>query len=207
LSFGHRLFRGASNLCGRVCGPAIVGLAKFLRRVERFGDRSRVDAMKRVLGSCGKGVWFGADTTFLSPETVHVGDDSWLGTGGHFSAVHTTIHIGRKVVMAPQVAIIAGDHNTGVIGSFMVDVREKRPEDDQPVVIEDDVWIGFRAIILKGVTVGRGSIVAAGAVVTRDVPRYAMVGGVPAKVLRMRWNEEQIAAHEKALYNKQGDIS
>ena len=57
---------------------------------------------------------------------------------------------------------------------------------DAPIVVEDDVWIGFGAIILAGVTIGRGAIIGAGSVVNKDVPPYAIVGGVPAKVLKMR---------------------
>jgi acetyltransferase-like isoleucine patch superfamily enzyme len=105
-------------------------------------------------------------------------------------------------MFGPQVGIIAGNHNTSEIGSYMFDVQIKRLGDDQPVVIEDDVWIGFRAIILKGVTVGRGSIVAAGAVVISDVPRYSIVGGVPARVIRMRWTEQEIIEHERRLLAK-----
>lgn len=58
-----------------------------------------------------------------------------------------------------------------------------------PIVVEDDVWIGTNAVILSGVTLGRGSVVAAGAVVGKDVPPYAIVGGVPAKVIRYRFSE------------------
>ena len=73
-------------------------------------------------------------------------------------------------------------------------------KDDAPVVVEDDVWIGAGAIILKGVTVRRGSIVAAGAVVTRDVEPYSIVAGVPAKMVCYRWSIEEIMEHEKTLY-------
>jgi len=68
------------------------------------------------------------------------------------------------------VTILGGDHNTSVIGKAMFFVHTKRPEDDLPVVIEDDVWVGTRVTILKGVRIGRGAIVAAGAVVTRTFP-------------------------------------
>jgi acetyltransferase-like isoleucine patch superfamily enzyme len=97
------------------------------------------------------------------------------------------IRIGSGVIFGPQVAIITGNHNIGVQGKRMFDIREKRPCDDEDVTIEDDVWIGFRATILKGVTVGTGAVIAAGAVVTHDVPSYHVVAGVPAKTICRRF--------------------
>ena len=70
--------------------------------------------------------------------------------------------------------------------------------DSYGVIVGNDVWIGSRATILGGVTIGHGAIIAAGAVVTKDVPPYAIVGGVPAKVIKYRFNEQQI---EKLLSN------
>ena len=67
------------------------------------------------------------------------------------------------------------------------------------VFIESDVWAGTNVTILKGVTIGRGSIIASGAVVTKSVPPYSIVGGVPAKVLKKRFDEETIEKHEKLL--------
>lgn len=80
-----------------------------------------------------------------------------------------------------------------------MDSKEKLPENDAPVVIEDDVWIGANVTILKGVTIGRGSVVAAGVVVTKSCPPYSIIGGVPAKVLKMRFTPEEIVKHESIL--------
>ncbi len=79
----------------------------------------------------------------------------------------------------------------------------KLPENDQDVIFEGDNWIGMNVTVLKGVTIGRGCIVAAGAVVNKSTPRYSIVGGVPAKVLKMRFTPEQIKEHEAILYGKE----
>ncbi len=90
------------------------------------------------------------------------------------------IEIGNNVIISENVMIRDSDNHA-------INGRKK----SSPIIIEDDVWIGARAIILKGVTIGKGSVVAAGAVVTRDVPPYSLVGGVPAKVLRsdIKWEK------------------
>ena len=140
-----------------------------------------------------------------SYSTIHVGHDVHLGMRPTLNATRSTIRVGNKVIFGPEVTIRGGNHRTDLVGRFMFDITEaeKRPEDDLGVVIEDDVWIGTRAIIMSGVTIGRGAIVGAGAVVTKSVPPYAIVGCVPAKVLRFRWNVETILRHEAILYPAQ----
>ena len=72
-------------------------------------------------------------------------------------------------------------------GLYTTDVPTKEQDYmDAPIVVEDDVWVGGGSIILSGVTIGKGAVIAAGAVVNKDVPPYAIVGGVPAKVLKYR---------------------
>lgn len=102
-------------------------------------------------------------------------------------------------------SIRGGDHRTDVVGRFVDTIGddEKLSENDQDVIIEGDNWIGMNTTILKGVTIGRGCIVAAGAVVNKSTPPYSIVGGVPAKILRMRFTEEQIKEHERILYGKE----
>lgn len=132
-------------------------------------------------------------------NTIEVGDDVFIGPRAILSATESRIIFGNKIMLGPNVTIMGGDHNTSQVGRYMYDVDEKLPENDLPVIIEDDVWVGTGAIILKGVTIGRGSIVAAGALVTKDVPKYSIVGGVPARVIKMRFSKEDIAEHERML--------
>lgn len=122
-----------------------------------------------------------------------------------FLSSDSYIKIGDKVLFGPNVSIVGGNHATHIIGKFMADYElcDKRPSDDRPVVIEEDVWVGTGAYILNGVTVRRGAIVAAGAVVTKDVPPYAVVGGVPAKIIKYRWSADEILKHEEMLYPSQ----
>jgi acetyltransferase-like isoleucine patch superfamily enzyme len=144
----------------------------------------------------------------FSYANIEVGDDVSIGSGALFLATESKISIGNKVMFGPNVTIIGGNHNTSIVGRFMYDVHEKRTEDDQDVIFEDDVWVGSCAVILKGVRVGRGSILAAGAVVIKDVLPYTIVGGVPAKRLAMRFGDvEMIMKHEAQLYPPEKRLS
>lgn len=107
--------------------------------------------------------------------------------------------IGKKCLFGPGCTFITGDHRTDVIGMHIYDCNEKRQENDLPIVIEDGVWCGANVTILKGVTIGKDSIVAAGAVVTKSFPPYSIIGGVPAKLLKKRFTEEQIQEHERLM--------
>ena len=104
-------------------------------------------------------------------------------------------------MFGPNVTIITGNHKTDTIGRYMSTIRdeEKTPDLDEDVIFEGDNWIGTGCIILKGVTVGEGAIISAGAVVTKNVEPYSVVGGVPAKQIKYRFNEEQIRQHKKIL--------
>lgn len=69
------------------------------------------------------------------------------------------------------------------------------------MIIEEDVWIGANVTILKGVTIGKSSIIAAGALVIKDVPPYSIVGGVPAKFIKKKWDKEEEEKHKSFLHN------
>jgi acetyltransferase-like isoleucine patch superfamily enzyme len=107
------------------------------------------------------------------------------------------VQLGKYVMLGPEVAILGGDHRWDQPG---VPIIFSGRCELKPTVIEDDAWIGYGAKVIAGVTVGRGAIVAAGAVVTKDVPPYEIHGGVPAKKIGERFSTpEQRQLHDQRL--------
>lgn len=91
--------------------------------------------------------------------------------------------IGNSVLIAPNVAILSVSHNHENIQIPIIDQGDSEPN---PPIIEDNVWLGRNVVVMPGIRIGEGAIVGAGAVVTKDVPPFAIVGGVPAKLIKSR---------------------
>jgi maltose O-acetyltransferase len=138
---------------------------------------------KRLFKSMGRDVIVERHAYFGTGEQLSIGDGSGLGVNAHCVG---PITIGRDVMMGWDVIIFTQNHATKDLTRPM---RGQGGLPREPVVIEDDVWIGARVIILPGVTVHRGAILAAGAVVTKDVPSYAVAGGNPARVIKYRTDD------------------
>lgn len=96
--------------------------------------------------------------------------------------------IGDYVLIAQRVAILSVTHR---MDRLDVSIKMQGATDSEPVKIESDVWIGRNAVIMPGIRIGKGAVVGAGAVVTKDVPAYAIVGGVPAKIIKYRTTENE----------------
>lgn len=149
---------------------------------------------------CGKHVYLRPSCSdFKGLWNMTIGDYTSIPKGATFYCTEAPLTIGKKLIFGPHPTIITGDHRIDVIGKYIMDSTEKLPENDAPVVIEDDVWTGVNVTILKGVTIGRGSVIAAGAVATKSFPPYSIIGGVPAKVLKMRFTPAEIEKHERIL--------
>lgn len=170
---------------GRYIAAALyLGFARHLPWSPRPGGsiakRIRGLLARYMLDECGSdvnvehGAWFG------SGVGVRLGDRSDIGMD---ALVMGPLHIGCDVMMGPRCVLVAAGHRTVSTASPM---NTQGFVEDRPIVIEDDVWIGAGVTILPGRTIGRGSIVGAGAVVTRDVPPLAVVGGNPARVVKWR---------------------
>lgn len=134
---------------------------------------------KLMLENCGKNVNIESNATFSSKVTLE--DYSGIGIN---AKIYGTCHIGRYVMMGTDVTIITRNHR---FDRTDIPMMEQGFEEERPVYIGNDVWIGDRVLILPGVHIGDGSIIAAGAVVTKDVPPYSIVAGVPARKIRDRF--------------------
>jgi acetyltransferase-like isoleucine patch superfamily enzyme len=187
--------------------------SRFAANDSAFDASMRRIVIRALSRSCGNGVTIAPQAGFRHPETFEIGDGVFIGSQvyiqGRFDG---RCVIGKKVWLGPQVYLDArdlmiGDHvgmgpGSKVLGSqhtgrpFDVPIIETDLE-IKPVVIEDWADVGTNAIILPGVTVGRGAIVGAGAVVTRDVPPFAVAAGVPAKVVNSRDPQAASSEHER----------
>lgn len=179
-------------------------LSNFVVRVNSvlpyLWDKLVTPFFKRAMNYCGKGVYLRPSSSdFKGIENFTIGDGALIPKGSTFYSTRANLFIGKKVVFGPNPTIITGDHPIRVLGKHILDVEDRWPENDADVVIEDGVWCGANVTILKGVTIGRDSVVAAGAVVTKSFPPYSIIGGVPAKLIKMRFTPEEILEHERLL--------
>ncbi len=147
--------------------------------VKRLIRWLRSGVASRCLEKCGRNVNIEKNADFGSGAGITLGDNSGLGIN---CRLRGPLAIGDNVMMGPDCVILTSTHNFERTDIPMIAQGGKVSK----VAIGDDVWIGTRAIILPGVTIGKGVIIGAGAVVTKDVPDYAIVGGIPARVIRYR---------------------
>jgi maltose O-acetyltransferase len=168
-----------------------------------YRHRQKRKLLKRF-ASVGNDFLFNPEGSHFYCENIHIGNHVYIGYNADFIASRSKIIIGDHVVFAPHVSIRGGDHRFDIVGRYIDSITdsEKLPENDQDIVFEGDNWIGMNVTILKGVTIGRGAIIAAGAVVIKNVPPYAICGGVPGKMIKKRFTKEQIIEHEISLYGK-----
>lgn len=169
-------------------------IKKFLNEVRNLLKLR----LRRPWVKYGRNVHIQWSVRIWSPhKMLEIGDN--VGIGAHCT-IHTDVRIGNYVLIAAHAALIARDaHSLSVVGTTMFDSQRG---DQYSIIIEDDVWIGFGAIILSGVRIGRGAVIAAGSIVTKDVPSYSVVASPPGHIIRKRFSDEEIEKHERILRNK-----
>ncbi len=136
---------------------------------------------KLLLGRLGKRGNIDYTVYIRYMKQVEIGSDVWINRGCKFFASHAfkdvKIRIGNHVAVGPDCCFFAAGHDM---------TKMSIPDTAESITVGDHVWIGGRSVILQGVTLGEGAIVAAGSVVTKDVEPYTVVGGIPARKIKDR---------------------
>lgn len=175
-----RLWHGWQN------GSALLRARWYFRSAERLGQRVRVFGDPKIVNG---GTLRIGDRVRMCAEpirselgvgagaTLEIGDHTFINYG---TSIGATLHvkIGARCNIGSHVIIMDNDFHR-----LEPERRDEMPE-SAPVILEDNVWLGVRAVVLRGVTIGAGSVIAAGSVVVKDVPPRTLAGGVPAKVIR-----------------------
>lgn len=176
-------------------------IIRIILAIPYLFDKFLAMFYRHSMKSCGSNVYLRPSSSdFKGIENLSIGNNVSIPKNSTIFCSGASLTIGNNVIFGPRPTIITGDHRIDKIGTPIIDVHDKYPENDQPVIIEDDVWCGAHVTILKGVTIGRGSVVAAGAIVTKSCPPYSILGGLPAKILKFRFTPEEIIKHEVSLY-------
>ena len=164
---------------GKVLYCLVRGLPhSYFPIVGRLCKRLRRSFGRMVVTSMGKNV--NVEHGAILNHRCTIGDNSGIGIDCH---LYGAVHIGNDVLMGPECQFWTTGHRHDRTD---IPIGRQGKTEEEPITVGDDVWICSRVIVLPGVRIGAHSIIAAGAVVTRDVPEYAVVGGNPATVISYR---------------------
>jgi maltose O-acetyltransferase len=137
----------------------------------------------------GDGVSFDPTTSIFSYEHITIGRNVFVGWGAYFWG---QIEIGDDVMFGPKVHLMGGYHSIDAIGKT---IRESGGAPWAPIVVKGDVWVGARVTVMKGVTIGRGSVVGAESLVLHDIPPYVVAHGSPCHPIRKRFGDAELCEH------------
>lgn len=157
-------------------------VTSLLLKIKRTIDQARIERSNQLLQSNGsQGVVAGL-VELKHPEHIYLGGGSYVNGGMLCASKYAKIRIGKNCMVSYNVHMRTDMHRYDSTDVPMIEQGHREAN----IIIGDDVWIGFGAQIMAGITVGSHAVVGAGAVVTRDVPEWAVVGGVPARIIKMR---------------------
>jgi acetyltransferase-like isoleucine patch superfamily enzyme len=159
----------------------------FLQEKLMRGSAVGLDILKRnifyekTLSHCGKKIFVQPGVYLSYPQNIEIGYNVFINRNTYIAAP-VSVKIGDNVMIGPFVMLNSGSHNYSESNKIIRDQGHKL----LPIIIESDVWIGAHVCVLPGVIIGEGAIIAANAVVTKNVEKYTIVGGIPAKYIGKR---------------------
>lgn len=158
---------------------------------------------KSCFGAFGKDARITPPCSLSGTNNIFFGEGCVIDANALLYATNAKIIFKNYVVSAKGLHIVTGAHERR-IGRYCATITEAEKDHskklDADVIVEEDVWFGLNVHVMPGVTIGRGSSIGAGSVVTKSIPPYCVAVGVPAKPVKFYWTIEQILEHEAMLY-------
>jgi chloramphenicol O-acetyltransferase type B len=173
----------------RLARPIAFALYPALHMAKALHRLGAIEHHRRRFAAAGPGLAFDPITSVLSYEYIEVGRNVSIGAGAYF---YGPIKVGDDVMFGPFVHVQAGYHRTDLVGRT---IRESGGAELAPIVIEDDVWIAARVTVMKGVTIGRGTVIGTESLVLDDIPPYVVAFGHPCRPVAKRFDDRQLEEH------------
>lgn len=176
-----------------------------IRRIVRE-TKHKLKYPKKAFGAIGKGCIIGEHCS-LVPPNMYLGDYVMLQDHTNFISHKGRLVVKKYSVISSSCVIVPSTHLAAPGVPFYYQAKEHCGDEDHTIEIDEDCWVGARSILLPKSRLGRGCIVAAGSVVSKPVPPYAVVGGVPAKIIGVKFDKEDVLLHESRIYPPQERMS
>lgn len=182
----------------------LLSTAYFIVKAVKF---PKLYLIKKRLAHCGKDVVITFPCKLSKPQNVFMSDHTLIQPNVTFIMNEGKVYVGKWAVIASNSTLITDNHiptvgiNHRMLGRYHINDKVK------DIHIGDDAWVGAGVTIMSGASLGRGSIAAAGCVVNKNVPPYAVVAGVPARIIASVFSKEQIIEHERFLYSEEDRMS
>lgn len=157
-------------------------------------------------GYFGEGAMFSVPADLKKQENIYLYEYARIGPKSTIMTMGDSKFIMKKFSGAAEGLTVITSNHRQKVGVFRTG-RSNADNVYNDIIVEEDVWIGINVTLLSGAHIGRGAIVGAGAVVTKDVPPYTIVGGVPAKVIGFKFPLQKVIEHEMALYSEEERLS
>lgn len=180
-----------SSLRATSVGSFISGLRTFYRRY--------LNPLRKQMGYCHSTATVTRPLVIKAPQNVYMYEDTGI-KDAIIMAPKAEFIMKKHSGAAEGLTVITGNHERRVGRFYRTLTEQEKKLQDMDVVVEEDCWIGTRVTLLMGVTIRRGTTVAAGAVVSKSTAPYSIVGGIPAKHIKFYWTIDQILEHEAKLY-------
>ena len=161
---------------------------------------------KKYFGAIGHGCIIG-DNCDLVPKNMYLGDNVMIQNRVSFISHQGCLIVKDNSVISTGCIIIPATHLPYPEVAFYRQAKNHIGDESRTISIEEDCWIGAGSILLSKAEIGRGSIVAAGSIVTKKFPPYAVIAGCPAKIIAVKFSKEDILRHEAALYRQENRLS